>query len=103
MHQLVAVKFTFRGKDIYHMKPNWFEGSLWQVDPKERKGFSRVRVQVAKADLPAFKTFTENAASSEELTVYGWVQRDLGSSYIFVELLGRNPATDANGTTSFSW
>ena len=103
VHQLVAVKFTFRGKDIYHMKPNWFEGSIWQVDPKEHKGFSKVRVQVAKADIAAFKAITENAASTEELTIYGWVQRDFDSKYIFVEALGRNATTDSSGKTHFSW
>ncbi len=103
-HQLVAVKFTFRGKDVYHMKPNWFEGSLWQMDPNNgKKGFSKVRVEVAKADVAAFKAITENAASAEELTIYGWVLRDLGANYIFIEALGRNATTDSSGKTSFSW
>ncbi len=103
VHTLVAVKFTFRGKDIYHMKPTWFEGSLWQPNDKEKKGFSKVRVHVAKADLAAFKGITENAASTEELTIYGWVQRDFESKYVFVEALGRNAAPDGSGKTSFSW
>ena len=105
VHHLVAIKFTFRGKDIYHMKANWFEGSLWQADEKSGKGFSKVRVQIAKADIAAFKSITENAASTEELTLYGWVQRDVGAKYIFVEALGRSAttATDNSGKTSFSW
>src|SRR5438876_348520 len=53
--ELVAVKFNFRGKDIHHIKPNWYEGSIWQPDPNGKKGFSDVRVMVAKKDLPAFK------------------------------------------------
>ena len=46
--KLIGVQFNFRGKDIRHMKPNWYEGSIWQRDPKARKGFSNVRVMVAK-------------------------------------------------------
>ena len=47
----IAVQFNFRGKDIHHIKPNWYEGSLWQPDANARKGFSAVRVIFAKKDF----------------------------------------------------
>ena len=31
--QLVALRFNFRGKDIHHLKPNWYESSIWQAGP----------------------------------------------------------------------
>src|SRR5258706_483954 len=52
--EFTALKFTFRGKDIHHMKPGWYEASIWQPDPRGKKGFSDVRVMVAKKDLEAF-------------------------------------------------
>src|SRR3954465_5131335 len=54
--ELVAVKFNFRGKNMSHLKPNWYESSIWQPDPNARKHFADVRVMVAKKDLPAFKS-----------------------------------------------
>jgi len=101
--ELVAVKFTFRGKDIRHQKPNWFEGSLWQPDPKARKHFADVRVMVAKADLNAFKGITTDSSSGQELTVYGTVLRDFDSHFLFVRLLGRNVTLDSAGNATVSW
>jgi len=101
--ELVAVKFTFRGKDIHHLKPNWYEGSIWQPDPNGHKGFAQIRVMVAKKDLDAFKSITTNAASEEEITVYGRVLRDFDMNFFFVQLLGRNLVTDANGNVTVGW
>ena len=100
---LVAVKFTFRGKDIHHLKPNWYESSIWQPDPNGRKGFSNMRVMVAKKDLDAFKSITTNAGAQDEMTVYGRVLRDFDSNFFFVQLLGRNLVTDPNGNATISW
>src|ERR1700752_1583175 len=55
--KVVGVRCTFRGKEIRHMKPNWYESSIWQKDPSGSK-FVDVRVMVAKKDLPAFKSIT---------------------------------------------
>jgi hypothetical protein len=101
--ELVAVKLTFRGKDIHHLKPNWYEGSIWQPDPNGHKGFAQVRVMVAKKDLDAFKSITTNAASNEEITVYGRVLRDFDMNFFFVQLLGRKLVTDANGNATVGW
>jgi hypothetical protein len=101
--ELVAVKFTFRGKDIRHQKPNWFECSLWQPDPKARKHFADVRVLVAKADLDAFKSITTESSSGQELTIYGTILRDFDSHFAFVRLIGRNVALDSAGNATVTW
>ncbi len=101
--ELAAVKFTFRGKDIHHLKPNWYEGSIWQPDPKGRKGFSDVRVMVARKDLAAFKSITTDSSAGVEMTVYGRVLRDFDAHFIFVQLIGRNTVVDPSGNATISW
>jgi hypothetical protein len=101
--RLVRVQFTFRGKDIYHMKPNWYAGSLWQRDATAREGFSNVRVVVAKKDLPAFESITSNSKSPVSLTVYGRVERDADGSFYFVRILGRKATIDAAGDALVTW
>jgi hypothetical protein len=100
---LVAVKFNFRGKDIHHLKPNWYECSLWQPDPKGHKGFTDVRVMIAKADLNAFKGITTDSSAGQELTVYGTILRDFDSHFLFVRLIGRNVTLDSAGNATVSW
>jgi hypothetical protein len=101
--ELVAVKFTFRAKDIHHFKPNWFESAIWQPDPKGRKGFTFVKTMVSKADLDAFKSITTNSSSGQELTVYGTVLRDFDSHFLFVRLIGRNVTLDSAGNATVTW
>jgi hypothetical protein len=101
--ELVAMKFNFRGKDIHHLKPNWYEGSVWQPDPQGKKGFSDVRVMVSKKDLPAFKSITTDSTSSAEITIYGRVLWDSESNFAFVQLLGRNAVVDSSGNANVSW
>ena len=102
-NELVTVKFTFRGKDIHHLKPNWYESSIWQPDPNGQKGFSDVRVMVAKKDLEAFKSITTDAGSTEEMTVYRRVLHDFDANFFFVQLLGRNLVTDRSGNATITW
>jgi hypothetical protein len=101
--ELVDVKFNFRGKDIHHTKPNWYEGSIWARGPQGKKEFSDVRVMIAKRDLPAFKSITTDAASSAELTVYGRASWDSGTNFTFVRLIGRNAVVDPSGNAIVSW
>jgi hypothetical protein len=100
--EVVALHFSFRGKDIHHMKPNWYESSIWQPDPQGKKGFSDVRVMVAKQDLNTFKSFP-TSPSGAEITVYGKVLRDSEAHFVFVRLLGRNTITDPAGNVIVSW
>ena len=102
VRQTIGVRFNFRGKDIRHMKPNWYQGSLWQPNPNG-KGFVDVQVLVAKKDLPAFKAITTDAQSSEVITVYGEVLRDFERKFLFVQLFGRNAAVDAGDNATVTW
>ena len=103
IRQATGIRFNFRGKDIRHLKPNWYQGSLWQPKP-DGKGFVDVQVMVAKKDLPAFKSITTNAQSPEVLTIYGQVLRDSErNNFVFVRLLGRNVTVDAEGNGIVTW
>ena len=101
--QLVEVHFTFRGKDIRHLKPNWYEGSIWQPDPQGRKGFSNVRVMISKSDLRAFESLPTDAASGSEINVYGKVLWDTDNKFAFVLLIGRNTVVDPAGNANVTW
>lgn len=100
--EFVAVKFNFRSKDIHHLKPNWYESSIWQRDP-EGKRPSDVRVMVSKKDLAGFKSITTDAASSAEVTAYGRVLWDSENNFFFIQLFGRNAAVDSSGHAIVSW
>jgi hypothetical protein len=84
----VAIRFHYRSEKLRHLKPNWYEASLWQRDPKAKKGFSFVRVMVAKKDVAAFKTIPSDFQSAVELTAYGRVERDPEAHYIYLRLRG---------------
>ena len=101
--KMVAVQFNFRGKDMHHIKPNWYEGSLWQPDAKARKGFTAVRVMLAKKDSPAFQAITTDSTSTARLTVYGHVEYDAHSNFHFVRLLGQRAKVDSTGNAMVSW
>ena len=100
--EFVAVKFNFRGKDIHHLKPNWYESSIWQRDPEGKKPVD-LRVMVAKKDLPAFKSITTDASSAADITVYGRVLWDADSKFTFIQLIGRNAMLDSSGNAIVSW
>jgi hypothetical protein len=101
--KLIAVQFNFRGNDIHHIKPNWYEGSLWQPDAQARKGFVAVRVVVAKNDLQAFEAITRDATSAARLTIYGRVEYDPTNDFYFVRLLGRKAKVDSAGNALLTW
>ena len=101
--KVVAVRFNYRSEKLRGIQPNWYEASLWQRDPKAKKGFSFVRVMVAKKDLPAFKSITSDFQSPGEVTVYGKVERHPENHFVYVRLLGRKVATDASGNATVDW
>jgi hypothetical protein len=88
---------NFRGKDIRHMKPNWYESSIWQKSPSG-KGFVDIRVMVAKKDLPAFKSMTEPGGS--DMVLHGGTERDVEANFLFVRLLGRTANADSSGNAT---
>ena len=102
IRKVVGVRFAFRGKDIHHMKPNWYESSIWGPNPSG-KGFVDLHVMVAKKDLPAFKAITTGASPTETLTAYGEVLRDADAHFMFVRLLGTHATPNPDGSASVSW
>ena len=102
MRELVAVKCNFRGKDIHHMKPNWYESSIWQPVPGQSGTFEHISVMVAKPDLNAFKSIPPDS-SGTEITLYGRVEYDVASKFRFLRLVGRNATTDAAGDATVTW
>ena len=101
--KIVAVRFNYRSEKLRGMRPGWYEASLWQRDPKAKKGFSAVRVMVAKKDVPAFQSITPDFQSPAELTVYGRVERDPENHFVYLRLLGRKAEIDANGNATVDW
>jgi len=102
MRELVAVKCNFRGKDIHHMKSNWYESSVWQNIQGERGKFAHASVMVAKPDLAAFKSIPTDS-SGAEITLYGRVEHDAQSNFSFLRLVGRNATTDSAGNATVTW
>jgi hypothetical protein len=102
LRELVAVKFIFRGKDFHHMKPNWYESSIWQNIPGERGKFAHISVMVAKPDLAAFKSLPTDSSGAETV-LYGRVERDAQSNFTFLRLVGRNATTDSAGNATVTW
>ena len=102
MRELVAVKCNFRGKDIHHMKPNWYESLIWQNIPGKRGKFAHVSVMVAKPDLAAFKSIPRiRVARRSPFTVA--FEYDGPSKFRFLRLVGRNATTDSAGNASMTW
>ena len=102
MRELVAVKCNFRGKDLHHMKPNWYASSISQSIAGERGKFAHVSVMVAKPDLNAFKSIPTDS-SGAEITLYGRVERDPQARFTFLRLVGRNVTTDSSGNATVTW
>jgi hypothetical protein len=101
--RIVAVHFHYRHEKVRHLRPNWYEGSIWQHDPKAKTGYSTVRVMVAKNDLPAFQSITSDFHSMAEQTVYGRVEKDPDNNVTYLRVLGRKVTTDAAGNAMVDW
>jgi len=102
MRELVAVKCNFRGKDFHHLKPNWYESSIWAPIPGQNGKFAHVSVMIAKPDLAAFKSLPTDS-SGTEITIYGRVEHDAQANFTFLRLVGRNATTDAAGNATVTW
>jgi hypothetical protein len=99
--KVVGVRCNFRGKDIRHMRPNWYESSIWQKSPSGN-GFVDLRVMVAKKDLPTFKSITTEPGGAD-MVLYGRVERDVEANLLFVRLLGRTANADSSGNATITW
>jgi hypothetical protein len=101
--KIVAVRVNYRSEKLRGMRPGWYEASLWQRDPKAKKGFSTVRAMVAKKDIAAFQSIASDFQSPAEITVYGRVEKDPENNFVYLRLLGRRAAIDASGNATVDW
>ena len=101
--RLVEVHFQFRSKELRHLKPNWYQASVWQTAPVGRRGFVSVPVMIANTDLNAFKTITTDYRATADLKFYGQVLYDFGINYTFVRVIGTNTFVDGDGYTNVTW
>lgn len=101
--RVVGVRFHYRSAKLRHFAPNWYEAALWQNDPTAKKGFTGVRVIVAKKDIPAFETITSDSNSTAQVTVYGHVEKDKDNNFVQVRLLGRKAVVDSAGNATVDW
>ena len=101
--KIVGVRFNYRSKKLRGMKPSWYEASLWQPDPNAKKGFSGLRVMVAKKDKAAFESITPDFRSAEQITVYGRIERDPDNNFAYLRVIGRKAEIDSSGNATVDW
>lgn len=101
--RVVAVRFHYRSAKLRHLHANWYEGSIWQHDPKAKTGYSVLRVMIAKKDVPAFETITSDFHAMTDLTAYARVEKNPDSNSTHLRLLGRKVTTDAAGNATVDW
>jgi len=89
MGELIAVQCNFRVKDVHHLKPNWYEGSISKPDPEKRGKFATLRVMIAKKDLDSFKSIP-TTGSSDAIILHGRVEHDVEAHFSFLRLVSRN-------------
>jgi len=101
--QLVELHFQFRSKEVRHIKPNWYQASVWQAAPEGRRGFISVPVMIANTDINAFNGFTTDHRAAADLKIYGQVLYDFWINYVFVRVIGTNTFVDGDGYTNVTW
>jgi hypothetical protein len=100
--KIVGVRCHFRSKRIQHVKPSWYEATLWHHNSQNRRTpFSYIRVKVARKDLPAFEALPSDFRSGPPMTIYGEVQKDAESA--FVRLIGRRVNRGPDRSATISW
>ena len=103
MGKIVGVRFHYRSKKLRGVKPSWYEASIWQRDPNAKKGFSGLRVMVAKKDKAAFESITSDFQSAEEITVYGRIEHDSANNLAQLRVIGRKVEVDSSGNAIVDW
>jgi hypothetical protein len=101
--RLVELHFQFRSKEVRHLKPNWYQASVWQAAPEGKRGFVSVPVMIANADLKAFNAFTTDYRATADTKIYGRVLYDFEINYTFVRVIGINTFVDGEGYTNVMW
>ena len=104
MRRIVGVRFSYRSKDIRHLKPNWFYSSIWSYRRDGgREHFDHIPVMVAKADLEAFKAIPGDLQEGGSHLVYGQVLEDNEARFLFLRLLGTKVKRDKRGNAVVRW
>jgi hypothetical protein len=103
VRRLVELHFQFRSKELRHLKPNWYQASVWQAAPEGRRGFVSVPVVIAAPDLNSFLAFTTDHRATADLKIYGQVLYDFGMNYTFIRVIGTNTFVDSAGNTNVTW
>lgn len=101
---VIGIKFNYRHKRIRHLKPNWFQGSLWTNAAAGKKKFLFVQVMVPKAALASFEALPTDFQSAGERVAYGQVLQDAeATKFRFIRLLGTKVEKDAAGSVTVGW
>ena len=104
MRKIVGLRFAYRHRTVRHLKPSWYQGSLWVSRHDNVKAdYDYVQVMVAKNDLAAFKALPSDPGSEERHLVYGQVLRDSESGFTFLRLLGTKVERDGSGNVVVDW
>lgn len=104
LRQPIAIKFNYRHEKIRHLKPSWYQGSIWGYALEGKKKYAFVQVMISKEDLPAFKAITTDFRAGAEQTAYGEVLQDReATGWRFVRLFGTKLERDAAGNATVSW
>jgi hypothetical protein len=104
MRKIVGVHFNYRHKDIQHLKPNWYYGTIWHIQQGSGKDrLDHVSVMVSKADLAAFKALPTDFRSGADYVVYGQILKDTQSALLFLRLVGTKMKKDSTGKPTFTW
>lgn len=101
--KLVGVRFNYRNQMIRHLKPNWYQGSIWRFNRGEHEDYDYVQVMVSAADRASFAAIPTQMQGRQTLVAYGQVQKDFESSFTFLRLLGTKVKRDGKGDALVSW
>ena len=103
MRQIVGVRFNYRHETIRHLKPNWFQGSIWRYSRGETDDFDYIQVMVSKDDVEAFRAFPTDFRTGKTFVVYGQILKDQEAGFTFLRLLGTKVRRGKAGRVTVGW
>jgi len=103
LRQIVGVRFNYRNPEVRHLKPNWFQGSIWSYSRGEKDDFDYIQVMVSKADVGAFKALPTDFRAGANFVVYGQILKDQEANFTFLRLLGTKVKRGKGGRVTVSW
>lgn len=103
-NQLIGIRFNYRHERIRKLKPNWYQGSLWQYAPGEKRKFAYVQVMIPQKALAQFKALPAKFDAGTEHVAYGEVRRDTeATKWRFIRLFGTKAERDPAGKVTIGW